>query len=190
MHTFKSMSTVAFVLVSVALVLAATRKPQTGHAERLQRGQYLVEYGGCADCHTPQHMTSEGARPDRSRWLAGHPEDAQLPPPPKLPEGPWFAVTAGLTAWSGPWGISYAANLTPDELTGIGIWTEDLFLKTMRTGKHMGAGRDILPPMPWQGLAKLSDDDLKAIYAYLRSIPPVRNRVPDPASPCGANPFE
>lgn len=94
------MSAVALILVSVALVLAATREPQPSHVERLQRGQYLVEFGGCADCHTPQQMTPEGPRPDRSRWLSGHPENVQLPPPPKLPEGPWLAIIAGLTGWA------------------------------------------------------------------------------------------
>jgi len=90
-----------------------------------------------------------------------------------------------MTAWAGPWGISYAANLTPDQNTGLGIWTEYMFIKAMRTGKHMGAGRDILPPMPWQNLNKLSDADLRAVYAYLRTVPAVKNRVPDPVPPGG-----
>jgi hypothetical protein len=89
-------------------------------------------------------------------------------------------TTLDLTAWSGPWGISYAANLTPDENTGLGIWSEDMFLRTLRTGRHMGTSRQLLPPMPWQVYGRLSDEDLKSIYAYLRSIPPVENRVPAP----------
>ena len=94
---------------------------------------------------------------------------------------PWIATCSwDLTAWSGPWGISYAINITPDENTGIGIWTEDIFVKAMRTGKHFGTSRPILPPMPWETISNYSDEDLKAIFAYLRSIPAVKNRVPEP----------
>lgn len=166
--------------LSILLFLAAARHDTT---PRVERGRYLVNLGGCADCHTPRRMGPNGPEPDLTRWLSGHSEEAQLPPPPALPPGPWFAITAGLTAWSGPWGVTYAANLTPDEHTGLGIWSEDMFVQAMRTGKHMGSGRDILPPMPWQGLAGLSDDDLKAIYAYLRSLPAISNHVPDPLGP-------
>ena len=84
-----------------------------------------------------------------------------------------------LTAWSGPWGISYAINLTPDQNTGIGIWTEDMFIKALRTGRHMGTSRPILPPMPWQEFATATDADLKAMFAYFKSLPPIQNRVPD-----------
>ena len=80
----------------------------------------------------------------------------------------------------GPWGVSYAPNLTPDETTGLGIWTEEMFLQALRTGRHMGTSRPILPPMPWQVYGQMPEQDLKAIYAYLRSLPPVRNRVPEP----------
>src|SRR5204862_295164 len=79
-----------------------------------------------------------------------------------------------LTAWAGPWGISYGANLTPDK-PGIGAWTADLFIKTMRTGKHLGVGRQILPPMPWQQIGRLTDRDLRAEYTYLRSFTPIEN---------------
>jgi len=83
-------------------------------------------------------------------------------------------------------GISYAINLTPDENTGIGSWSEDTFVKAIKTGKHMGVSRPILPPMPWQTINRLTDDDLKAMYAYLRTIPPIKNRVPDPKPPAAA----
>lgn len=82
------------------------------------------------------------------------------------------------TAWAGPWGISYTANITPDQKTGIGLWTEDMFIGAMRTGKQMGNGRPILPPMPWNWYAKMTDDDLKSIFMYLKSIPPIDNAVP------------
>jgi hypothetical protein len=125
-------------------------------------------------------MGANGPEPDPARLLAGHPQDEKLTEPSGL-SGPWIAATnANLTAWAGPWGISYATNLTPEETTGMKIWTEDMFLSAMKTGRHFGQSRPILPPMPWQTLAQLSDDDLKAIYAYLRTIPPVKNLVPDP----------
>jgi hypothetical protein len=95
------------------------------------------------------------------------------------------AASSDFTAWSGPWGISFAANLTPDTNTGLrsGVWTEDLFIKAIRTGKHMGTSRDILPPMPWPELSKLTDEDLKAIWAYLGTLKPVTNHVPEPIPP-------
>ena len=88
-----------------------------------------------------------------------------------------------LTAWTGPWGVSYAANLTPDPATGLGGWTEEMFMKTLRTGKHMGTGRQILPPMPWEMNGKMKDQDLKDVFAYLKSIPPIKNLVPQPVPP-------
>jgi cytochrome c553 len=149
----------------------------------VERGKVLVQVGGCHDCHT----TKKAFEPDMSVMLSGHPAGIKIAAPHKNPAGsPWvIATTETLTAWSGPWGISFAANITPDPDTGLksSAWSEDAFLKAMKTGKHIGTGRDILPPMPWQMYSKLSDDDLKAIWAYLQSIPPVKNEVPDPIPP-------
>jgi mono/diheme cytochrome c family protein len=170
----------------VAGVLVAAKPPTESKPAKLARGSYLVAFGGCTYCHTPHKPGPAGPEADMSRFLAGHPEAVKLPPPPTLPPGPWVAVTVGDTVWSGPWGISYSANLTPDVDTGMGAWTEEMFVKTMRTGKHMSAGRNLLPPMPWQSMSKLTDDDLKAIYAYLRTIPAVKNHVPLPVPPGGA----
>jgi mono/diheme cytochrome c family protein len=183
---------VALAAIPVTLLVGGSTTPRsTSKTDPLpDRGEYLVRLGGCTDCHTPKKVTERGVEDDMSRFLAGHDDRVKLPPPPSLPAGPWSAVTAGLTAWSGPWGVSYAANLTPDVNTGLGIWTEEMFFKAMRMGKHYGAGRDILPPMPWQNLSRLTDDDLRAIFAYLRSIPPVRNRVPDPVPPGGHPGYE
>jgi hypothetical protein len=92
------------------------------------------------------------------------------------------------TAFAGPWGISYAANLTSDENTGMGIWTEEMFFAAMRQGKHMGQSRPIMPPMPWPNMAQMTDDDLRAVFAYLKSTPPIVNHVPDyqpPPQPAG-----
>ena len=178
-------------VVPVAGLLLAAKPSARRHDEQVARGKYLVTVGGCNDCHTPLKMTSQGPQPDLTRMLSGHPADAKLPPPPKLENSPWFAATAGMTAWAGPWGVSYAANLTPDQNTGLGIWTEEMFVKALRTGKHMSAGRDILPPMPWQNLARMTDADLKALFAYLRSVPAIENRVPEPMGPAGtAMPLE
>ena len=156
---------------------------QGGGAESsaVARGKYLVTIGGCNDCHTPLKMGPKGPEPDMSRMLTGHPEGFVLPAPPKLaPDAPWnWAGAATATAFAGPWGISYAINLTPDQNTGIGIWTEEMFVQAMRTGRHMGQSRPILPPMPWQNVAQMTDQDLKAVFAFLRSLPPVKNRVPD-----------
>jgi hypothetical protein len=157
-------------------------------ARRIERGKYLVAIMGCNDCHTPLKMGPQGPEPDMSRMLSGHPEGMKLPPPPK-PVGPWTASTVLLTAWSGPWGMTYAANITPDKNTGLGIWTEDMFIKAIRTGKHMGTSRDIQPPMPWQDYQNATDDDLKAVFAYLRTVPPIVNHVPDyepPSAPPAA----
>lgn len=147
---------------------------------RVARGEYLVTVGGCNDCHTPMKMGANGPEPDFSRRLSGHPSKLVMPAAPKLGNGPWaWAGAITNTAFAGPWGISYARNLTPDQVSGLGIWDEALFIKTVRTGRHMGTGRPILPPMPWQNVGAMTDEDLKSVYAYLRSIPAVRNEVPD-----------
>ena len=126
-------------------------------------------------------MGPNGPVPDMSRMLSGHPENMAITSTPHAPEGPWMMTSAAtMTAFSGPWGVSFTANLTPDPNTGIGIGPEELFLKTLRTGRHWGTSRPILPPMPWQNFSQMTDDDLKAIYAYLRTIPPVTNHVPSP----------
>ena len=166
----------------------STNRPPS-KAERIKRGEFLVTIGGCNDCHTPLKMGSKGPEPDFSRRLSGHPETLIMPPAPKLGQGPWMWTGAATnTAFAGPWGVSYARNLTPDELTGTGIWTEEMFIKTLRTGQHWGVSRPILPPMPWQNLKDLPEEELKAIWAYLQSLPAVKNQVPDAilAPPPGA----
>jgi mono/diheme cytochrome c family protein len=151
---------------------------------RIQRGKFLVTTGACNDCHTPTKMGPNGPEIDMTRMLSGHPETLVMPPAPRLPPGPWVAVVgATMTAWAGPWGTSFTANLTPDEETGIGRWTERNFVDTVRNARHLGQGRPLLPPMPVWVLQTLSDEDLGAMFAYLRSIPAIRNRVPAPLPP-------
>lgn len=107
---------------------------------QIARGRYLVDAIGCGDCHSPK---LRGMQPDPSRLLSGHPAEQKLPPFPKEVIGAdkWGAAASNdFTAWAGPWGVSFAANLTPDKETGLGNWTANLFVKTMRTGKHWGTG--------------------------------------------------
>ena len=170
---------------SPATSTTAQAKPQPSPAER---GRYLVRIGGCNDCHTPKTMTAKGPIADEKRTLSGHPATEKLPAVPKgliTPDGWGAVVNNHLTGWSGPWGISYSRNLTPDMATGLGSWTEEMFIKTIREGKHQGEGRPLLPPMPWQEYANMTDDDLKAVWAYLRSLPAVNNPVPEPVPPDG-----
>lgn len=156
------------------------QKLAAAHAAQVERGRQLVAFGGCNHCHTPWKMGERGPEPDMSRMLSGHPANLKLADPPKM-NGGWMWAAAGTnTAFAGPWGISYGRNLTPERVSGLGIWTEDMFIKTMRTGRHMGVSRPVLPPMPVENLNSLPDEDLKAIFAYLRTIKPIRNEVPDP----------
>jgi len=151
----------------------------------VERGRYLATFGDCGICHTPKVFTDQGPMPDTTRLLSGHRADGRVPRVPANVLGPqgWGALAGTeFTAWAGPWGVSYAANLTPDA-TGLGGWTADQFVQAMRTGKHMGVGRQILPPMPWQTVGSLTDQDLRSIFAYLRTIPPVANTVPAPQPP-------
>jgi hypothetical protein len=174
--------TLAMSMAVVATALAAEAPTK----EQRTRGEYLVGFGGCNDCHSPKIMTATGPAPDTTKLLSGFPANGQLPPvaPGTLAPDKWAAMTnADLTAWVGPWGTSYAANITPDKATGIGGWSVDQFIKTMRTGKHLGVGRAILPPMPWFDIAVLTDRDLKAVYAYLMSVKAIENPVPLPTPP-------
>ena len=171
--------------VSTLPAFAAETRGAPG-ADKIARGKYLVTITGCNDCHTPFKMGPNGPAPDMSRMLSGHPESFALPPAPAA-QGPWVVAAAATnTAWSGPWGVSFTSNLTPDPDTGLGSWTLRNFVDTMRSGRHLGVGRQILPPMPIPMYKQMTDEDLEAVYAYLKSIPAVKNRVPQPLPPAGA----
>ncbi len=193
----RSILFVVGLAVSVASFVAAGCQSQQGAAKedpkaggapasavsQVDRGRQLVTMMACNDCHTPWKMGPNGPEPDMSRMLSGHPAGLAVPAVPKL-EGAWGWVGAGtMTAFGGPWGISYAINLTPDMETGFGVWTEQMFIEALRSGKHMGKGRPILPPMPWPSYRSASDEDLKAVFAYLQSIPPIKNKVPEATPP-------
>jgi hypothetical protein len=170
----------------------ASKKAPTESAPRLaavdpvKRGEQLVSMGGCGDCHTPMKFDPALGMPvpQRERLLSGHPEGA--PDPEGAPgKGDQAVIGPTFTSFRLPFGVVYTANLTPDPETGIGSWTAEQFIRAVRGGKHRGEanGRPILPPMPWMNLALQSDDDLRAVFAYLKSLPPVKNAVPSPKVP-------
>jgi mono/diheme cytochrome c family protein len=170
----------AALAAAMAMPVSKASAKVAAQPSHVARGKYLVTIMGCNDCHTPLAMTARGPEPDMSRMLMGHPESEKVAAPLKL-DGPWMAaVSHTMTAWSGPWGVSFSANLTPDPETGLGKWTAETFITALRTGKHEGLGRPILPPMPYAYFNKATDEDLRAIFAYLQSIPPIKNRVPQP----------
>ncbi len=152
-----------------------------GHANPVVRGRYLVTAKGCGDCHTPMKMGANGPEYDTTRALAGF--DARVAVPTMPPVAGVGEVSALEPSFAGAWGISFSANLTPDKATGIGTWTEQQFIDTLRNGRHQGRGRQLLPPMPWPAFGQLSDPDLKAIFAYLQTVPAVSNKVPEPVPP-------
>lgn len=147
--------------------------------EMVDQGKYMVDVLGCADCHTPKKMGAHGPENDMARYLMGFDASESLPPVPEnVPIGPWVLFKGDLTAAVGPWGTSYAGNLTPHE-TGIGSWTLEQFGKALREAKYKGLDntRPIMPPMP-RHYAYLTDEDIKAIFTYLKSIEPIENVVP------------
>lgn len=186
MHPNPKQTVLAATALAAALLCPAALA-EGRDAAQIKRGAWLVSFGGCADCHTPFKMGANGPEKDMSRGLSGHPEALRLAAPPKL-ETEWnWAGSASMTAFSGPWGVSYSANLTPDRETGIGQWRERDFIEAMRTGKHLGVTRPIMPPMPWQALSRLPEKDLKAIYAYLMAQPAIKNKVPEYAPPASTS---
>jgi hypothetical protein len=156
-----------------------------GFESQAKWGEHLVTVSACHDCHSPKKMTGHGPEIDSALLLSGHP--AQLPPPDvnrKDLESKGLVTTSDLTSWIGPWGISFAANLTSDA-TGTGNWKEEQFMYAIREGKFKGlaGSRSLLPPMPWQMYRNMTDDELKAIFAYLKTTKPINNVVPPPVPP-------
>lgn len=152
-----------------------------GFESQLKWGEHLVIIAGCNDCHTPKKMGPNGPEDDMSLMLSGHP--AQMPPAAfdaKEAAKKGLIVTQTFTSWTGPWGTTYAANITPDS-TGIGNWTEAQFLKALKEKKWMGLDntRPLMPPMSMMPVGLMSEDELKAIFAYLKTIPPIHNIQPE-----------
>ena len=187
----------AFILILISLQLTScVNKKKTSNRNNLEpakfventskeHGKYLVTVMDCNTCHTPNIMTEKGPQPDRSRLLSGYPADRPLPAYDKttVSKGVLFPYP-DLTAAVGPWGISFAGNLTPHE-TGLGTWNLEQFKLAMTAGKYKGleGSRTLLPPMPWQSYATLSDTDIQAIFNYLMSIKPIANVAPSPIKP-------
>ncbi len=152
----------------------------------IAKGEYLVSTMGCAHCHTPKKMTEKGPVPDMDKWLMGFPGTDSLPPVSEEMAGsPWVLFYPDLTAAVGPWGTSFAGNLTPDD-TGIGNWTLEQFKKAITKGKFKGMdnNRPMMPPMPV--FSNLHDEDAEAMFTYLKSIKPIENVPPSyrpPAPP-------
>ena len=183
----------AAIILTAVLSTASLRASDTGGVEeqgptvnqsqQVARGKYLVDIMGCHDCHTPMKLGPNGPEWDMTRALSGHPENLVMPPAP-VQKAPWLASMAmTMTAWNGPWGTSFTRNLTPDKETGLGDWTVEEFIATMKTGRERGKGRPVLPPMPVQNLAALSDADIRSVFAYLQSLPAIKNRQPQPVEP-------
>jgi hypothetical protein len=162
-------------------------KGKPAKEDPVARGGYIVAHSGCNDCHTPWVFNKELNMPvpDMTRMLSGHPATGSPDSATKInPKTDLAIISADFTAFTLPFGTVYAANLTPDKETGLGNWTEEMFVKSIKTGMHMGAqGRVVLPPMPWPDIRNLTDDDVKAVFAYLKTVPPIRNPVADPKVP-------
>ncbi len=166
--------------------IAAVEQPPAEVSPQLlvHRGEQLVRLGGCGDCHTPMAFDPKLGMPVPQRHLAlsGHPEGA--PAPSGQPQaGDQAVIGASFTSFKAPFGVVYASNLTPDPETGLGSWTREEFIATMRSGHRKGTGRVLLPPMPWQNLSNQPEADLNAMFAYLQSLAPIKNRVPQPEVP-------
>jgi len=176
----------AGLLFTLAISSGFAQMKENNKNDLVARGKYLVILGGCNHCHSTKVMTPQGPVVDETRLLSGSPSAMPVAAPAQgmLAPDKWgIAATMDLTAWAGPWGVSFGRNLTPDKETGLGSWTEAMFIKSLRTGKDMGEGRPILPPMPWEDIGKSTDSDLKAMFAYLQSLKPIKNAVHDPIPP-------
>ena len=180
---------VTAVILTAVLSTASLGASDTGGVEgqgvaanksqQIARGKYLVDIMGCHDCHTPMKLGPNGPEPDMARTLSGHPENVAVPPA-IVPAGYLAMIGATFTSFTGPWGTSFTRNLTPDKETGLGDWTVEEFIATMKTGRERGKGRPVLPPMPVQNLRAMTDSDIRALFAYLQSIPAIKNRTPQP----------
>jgi len=163
----------------------ATNAKAPDSALLVKRGEYLVSSVGCDDCHSPKRMGAHGPELIPELRFSGFPHDGKVPPFDKnTVKNGWALFAPDLTSAIGPWGQSFAANITSDA-TGIGNWTEQNFITAIRHGKSKGLenSRDLLPPMPWSVYRNMTDDDLRSIFYYLKTTKPVKNLVPGPKAP-------
>lgn len=183
------MKKLSLIVISAALITSCNSKEEATTTEvtpvvmsqeaMIKRGEYLVAVGDCNACHSPKKMGPNGPVVDKDLLLSGYPADRPYPKIDPAILQSWVLFGMDQTMTVGPWGISFAANLTSDD-TGIGSWTEAQFIKAIKDGKYKGldGSRMLLPPMPWEAFREMPTDDLKAIYAYLKSTKPVKNIVP------------
>ena len=175
------------VALFVGAIIVLNIRSVESQSDMVQRGKYLVDaVAACGYCHTPR----AGAEYNMEMYLAGHPARQSYPRyklPSMMQQGIFIVTSTQMTAFSGPFGTSFATNLTPDKETGLGDWTEEMFIGAIRTGLHQGVegNRKIFPPMPAKHYAQMNDEDLKAIWAYLRTIKPVKNEVSPPLNQRG-----
>ena len=176
-----------FVMLAITILMSCQQEqsesmnsaPPLSEEEEILIGKKLVSTIGCGDCHSPKIFTERGPVEDHSRLLSGHPQNEPIPPVDKSVLQNWVLFGYQNTMAVGPWGISFSANLTSDE-SGIGSWSFEQFKTAMTKGKYKGIeqSRDLLPPMPWPNYAQLEENELRAIFKYLKSTPPVNNIVP------------
>lgn len=185
----RSIIVLSAIAVSFSVAITAcndqpqkTEAPQVTKDSLVKRGEYLVSVMGCDDCHSPKKMGAHGPEVIPELRFSGFQANGALPPvdTTQVRKG-WTLFNADLTSAVGPWGASYAANITSD-ISGIGNWSLQQFTKALREGKFRGLDntRPLLPPMPWPNYTKLADHDLEAIFTYLKSTNPVKNTVPSP----------
>jgi hypothetical protein len=175
----------AIAVISIALYACNANskkenKTSLAKEEIVKRGEYLVSISGCDDCHTPKKMGPMGPELDMERRLSGYRQELPFPKvDTSIIKQGWALVNPELTGWAGPWGASFAANITSDE-TGIGNWSYEQFKKAITQGKWKGLdnSRTLLPPMPWQALSNMHEEDVQAIFAFLKSTKPVKNIEP------------
>lgn len=169
-----------FLVILNACNSASEAKPAIAAEDLVKRGEYLVTIMGCDDCHSPKRMGPQGPELVPGKRFSGFPGDFKTPPlDSNATKNGWVSLWADLTSAVGPWGQTYAANITSDS-TGIGTWTEAQFKKAFTEGKYKGLdnARPLMPPMPWQNFRNMKDEDVKAIFAFLKSTQPVNNVVP------------
>lgn len=171
--------TISFIACNQAKETKA-ETPMATNESLVKRGGYLVNAMGCDDCHSPKKMGAMGPEVDMDLRFSGYPSTRPLPKVDTnaIKRGS-IIFNGDLTAAAGMWGMSFSANITSDE-TGIGNWTEEQFKKAFTEGKWKGMdnSRPLMPPMPWRNFANLNDEDVKAIFAYLKSSKPVKNVEP------------
>jgi hypothetical protein len=184
----RSMNWLGMLLALGACSDSATVDAGATQAAIIERGRYLTVLAGCGDCHTPWPVNPATMQrePDEKMALSGHPASLVMPAPPTLSvTAPWtvtLRANVRTMFYGSPYGTAYAQNLTPDPDTGwLEGWTEQTFIQVIKTGKEKGTGRTLANPMLyvcWR-MAQATDEDLKAIFAYLRSLKAIPNHVPD-----------